>query len=306
MTHDSTTSPHSPQSPMYDPVTDFLASLDRWVGTDVSMSAAELHDRLLPWLRAEQAQRSEMGAVHQACARALDVAQTARNANEMGTVARERLAASNAAERADLAAARDALAATACELVERGGWIAAVGGTPELLSAFLAAHRRGLAPRAIIGESRPGYGGRVLATALGAVEIPAWLVVDAALPLLLSHARLAWVAASAVTDRGAIVPVGGFASALAARDHGVPVYLLATRRAFLPATTPALQIAEGPPEEVWDDPAPGVRARNVRSELMPLTLARGIVVEDAVLGATEAAQLARERELPVALGGVPG
>jgi methylthioribose-1-phosphate isomerase len=112
-----------------------------------------------------------------------------------------------------------------------------------------------------------------------------------------------WLAAEAVTDRGAIVAVGGYAAALAAREAGVPVHVLAPRRAFLPASTPALAIAERPPEEVWDAPPPGVRARNVRCEMLPLALARGVAVEDGVLGPGEAAQLARERPLPGPLGG---
>jgi hypothetical protein len=70
------------------------------------------------------------------------------------------------------------------------------------------------------------------------------------------------------------------------------------RRKFLPAATGSLGISEMPPEEVWDRPANGVRPRNVCHELVPLELVRGVAVEDAVLGATEAAQLARERELP--------
>ena len=81
----------------------------------------------------------------------------------------------------------------------------------------------------------------------------------------------------------------------------MPVYVLSVRREFIPAATEALRITELPPEQVWDDPAPGVRPRNVCVELVPFELIRGVVVEDGVLGVTEAAQLARERELPEAL-----
>jgi translation initiation factor 2B subunit (eIF-2B alpha/beta/delta family) len=129
--------------------------------------------------------------------------------------------------------------------------------------------------------------------------------VDAALPMLLSQAALLWLGADAVTDRGVIVNVGGFAAALAAREHSVPVYVLATRRKFLPAKTAALSIDERPPAEVWEAPPVGVRPRTVRAELVPLGL-RGVVVEDGVLGPTEIAAVALDRTLPQELGGSPG
>ena len=112
-----------------------------------------------------------------------------------------------------------------------------------------------------------------------------------------------WLGADAVTERGVVNKVGSFALALAAREHSVPVHVLAERRKFLPAATPALRIVEMPPEEVWDDPAAGVRPRNVYFELVPLELLRGVVVEDGVLGPTETAVVARERPLPDELAG---
>jgi translation initiation factor 2B subunit (eIF-2B alpha/beta/delta family) len=129
-------------------------------------------------------------------------------------------------------------------------------------------------------------------------DIPVWLVVDAGLPLVLSQAQLLWIGADAVTEIGVLNKVGSFAAALAAREHSVPAYALASRRKFLPAATGALKIDEMPPAEVWEEPPPGIRPRNVYFELVPIQLLRGIVVEDAVLPPGEAAQLARERPLP--------
>ena len=58
-----------------------------------------------------------------------------------------------------------------------------------------------------------------------------------------------------------------------------------------------------PPAEVWDAPPAGVRPRNVRAEVVPLGLLRGVVVEDSVLGPTEIATVALDRTLPGELGG---
>jgi translation initiation factor 2B subunit (eIF-2B alpha/beta/delta family) len=155
----------------------------------------------------------------------------------------------------------------------------------------------------LAAESRPRLEGRALSAALAAAGLPVWLMTDAALPLLVSQARMVWIGADAVTNRGVINKVGTFALALAAREHSVPVYAHAIRRKFLPASTAALKILEMPPAEIWEDPAPGVKPRNVYFELVPLELLRGIVVEDGVIGASEAATLALERPLPAELGG---
>jgi len=188
-------------------------------------------------------------------------------------------------------------------LSERETWVATLSVSATVQGALLHAQEAGRAPRALVGEARPRLEGRAMAAALGAAGIPVWLVADAALPLLLGSAGMVWLGADAITEQGVINKVGSFAAALAARERSVPVYALASRRKFLPAGTPALKIVEQPPGEIWESPAAGVQPRNVYFEMVPLPLLRGIVVEDAVLGASEAATVARERGLPEALTG---
>jgi translation initiation factor 2B subunit (eIF-2B alpha/beta/delta family) len=282
----------------------FLERLDRFAATDVSKDAAALRARLLGWLRAEQAGQPSMALIHHLCERALDVASAGATRGDSVAALRASLAASCAAERGDLIASREAVARTAAALVTlRGAWIATLSHSRTVLDAFGLVAREGRAPRALVAEGRPLLEGRRAAEELGAAGIPAWIVIDAALPLLLSQATMVWIGADAVTDRGVINKVGSYAIALAAREHSVPVYALAGRRKFLPATTAALRILEMPPSEIWDSPTPGVQARNVYFELVPLELLRGVVVEDSALGITEAAQLARERTLPEELRG---
>jgi translation initiation factor 2B subunit (eIF-2B alpha/beta/delta family) len=285
---------------------DLLERVADLLATDVSPGSPALRAALLARLRAEQAAEAASGLVHQLAGRLLEVADAGLLRGDAPAALRGHLAETCSAERADLSLARAALARTAASLLgERGGWIATLADSRSVREGLLAAHAAGRGPRALVGEGRPGLGGRSLAAAVGAAGIPTWLVVDGALPLLLSQATMLWLGAEAVTDRGAIVPVGGYAAALAAREHSVPVHVLALRREFLPAATAALRIDERPPQEVWDAPAPGVRPRNVRAEVLPLELLRGVVVEDEVLGATEAATLARERPLPEELAAPP-
>ena len=282
----------------------FLEGLRRWVAADPSPGPRELRGALLDWLRDAQRAQPTMALVHQLAARALEVADTALSRGDRVADVRRVLEESCAAELADLAVIRRAVVQQSMKLLTgRGAWIASLSSSALVRDSLLAAHDAGREPRALIAESRPLNEGRALAATLAARDIPVWLVVDAALPLVLSQAQQLWIGADAVTELGVINKVGSFAAALAAREHSVPAYALASRRKFLPAATAALKIDEMPSTEVWDQPPAGVRPRNVYFELVPIQLLRGIVVEDAVLPPGEAAQLARERPLPRELAG---
>lgn len=281
-----------------------LDELERWLAVDMSGSAAAFRGALLQWLRQAQQAQPTMALVHQLAARALEVADTGVARREMAAGLRTALAQSCEAERNDLIAARRAVARQAAALVtERGGWIATLSSSATVRDAILEAHRAGREPRVLLAEGRPLCEGRGMAAALARAGVPVWLVVDAALPLLLSQARMVWLGADAVTDQGVFNKLGSFAAALAAREHSVPVYALAGRRQFIPAATAALKIVEMPADEVWEDASPGVQPRNVYFERVPLPLLRGVVVEDAVLPPGESAALARERPLPGELAG---
>jgi translation initiation factor eIF-2B subunit delta len=280
----------------------FLEALERFAATDVARDAATVRTGLLAFLRGAQASQPSMALVHQLAARALAVADAAVGRGDAAAALRAELARSCEAERADLDATRAAVARQAVRLLDRtGGWIATLSASATVRDALIEAKRSGIAVRALVGEGRPGLEGRAMAAALAEAGIPVWLVVDAALPLLLSQCTMVWLGADAVTDQGFVNKIGSFATALGAREHSIPVWALAERRKFLPAATGALRILEYPGDEVWDEPAQGVEPRNVYFELVPLALARGIVVEDGVLGEREASVVARERPLPDAL-----
>jgi translation initiation factor 2B subunit (eIF-2B alpha/beta/delta family) len=281
---------------------EFLRELESWSATNRSSRAPELRAGLLQFLRGCQAAQPSMALIHHLAARALEVADTGVRAGEATPKLREQLAASCAAEREDLGKAqRDAAAFAGRLLPGTGGWIATLSASGAVGEAFRRAQADGRKPRALIGEGRPRFEGRELARALANAGVPSWLVVDAALPLLLSQCALLWIGADAVTERGVLNKIGSYGAALAAREASVPLYAIATRRRFLPAATAALRIDEMPPEEVWNEAPETVKPRNIYFELVPLELFRGIVVEDAVLGVTEAATLARERPLPAEL-----
>ncbi len=280
----------------------FLDALERWLATDRSASGPALRGALLPWLRDAQRAQPSMALVHQLAARALAVTDTALAREDAPKDLRAQLVASIASEREDLAAATAAAARTAADSVtRREPWIATLSMSGLVLEGVRELHRRGLAPRALVAESRPKLEGRLMAAALAASGVPVWLVADASLPMLVQQASAVWIGTDAVTELGVLNKVGSYTVALAAREHGVPVHAVAIRRKLLPAATPALAIAEMPPAELWESPPEGVRPRNVYFEMVPLPLLRGVVVEGEVLGPTELAVATADRALPAEL-----
>jgi translation initiation factor 2B subunit (eIF-2B alpha/beta/delta family) len=280
----------------------FLEALERFVGTDRAQDPRALRAALLAWLREAQAAQPTMALVHQLAARALSVADSSVARGDRAADLRAHVAASCAAERADLEqATRDAAGVAAQLLAGREPWIATLSASEAVLAAIRKIAGEGRKPRVLVAESRPRFEGRDTARALAEAGIETWLVADAALPLLLSQASALWIGADAVTDVGVLNKIGSYTAALAAREHGVPAWAIAVRRKLLPAGTPALGIAEMPASEIWDAPPAGVRPRNVYFEMVPLPLLRGVVVEDSVLGATEVAVAAKDRELPAEL-----
>ena len=280
----------------------FLDELSRWLDTDRATDAPALRAALLLWLREAQTAQPSMALVHQFAARALSVADTSVARGDSPRALRGHLHESCAAERRDLdQAVRDAAKVAAQLLTTRQPWIATLSASEGVLAAIRELTTDGRKPRVIIGESRPRLEGRDTARALADAGIEAWLVADAALPLLLSQASALWIGADAVTEAGVLNKIGSYTAALAAREHGVPAWAIATRRKILPSATAALGIHEMPPAEIWEDAPEGVRPRNFYFEMVPMSLLRGVVVEDSVLGVTECGVAARDRELPAEL-----
>jgi len=280
----------------------FLDALERWAAVDRSAEAPAVRAALLTWLREAQAAQPSMALVHQLAARALAVADSAVVRSDRAADLRAHLAASCAAERRDLEQAIADAAKIAAQLVTASEpWIATLSASEGVHAALLALVQAGRKPRVLVAEGRPRLEGRDTARELAAAGLETWLVADAALPLLISQASAVWLGADAVTEHGIVNKIGSYTAALAAREHGVPVWAIAVRKKLLPGATGALGIAEMPAAEIWDAPPAGVRPRNIYFEMVPAGLLRGVVVEDGVLGATECAVAARDRELPAEL-----
>ena len=140
----------------------------------------------------------------------------------------------------------------------------------------VAAHRP---LRVTCGEGRPRYEGRRMATELASSRIDVTLTTDAALTVRLSSATAVIVGADAFRPSAWINKVGTRGLAAAASLAGVPTFVICTRDKARPGAPHAEALVDGPPEEVWDTPPPGVGLSNPYFEDTPAELATLFLME---------------------------
>ncbi len=169
--------------------------------------------------------------------------------------------------RAASAALRDLLLADPDPLLITLSYSGSVCSTLETI----AAERR---LRVVCGEGRPRYEGRRLAAALNHAGAQVTLVVDAALTSFLSEASAVLVGADAVFGDAWVNKVGTFGLAAAASIDRSPVYVVAARDKFVPASMAArMSLPISAVDEVWPE-GPGPIARvNRYFESIPADLA---------------------------------
>jgi Initiation factor 2 subunit family len=135
----------------------------------------------------------------------------------------------------------------------------------------IAAERR---LRVVCGEGRPRYEGRRLATALERAGAQVTLVVDAALTSFLAEASAVLVGADAVFGDAWVNKIGTFGLAAAASFCGTPVYVVAARDKFVPASVAArLVLPLRALDEVWPEGSAQISRVNRYFESTPAHLA---------------------------------
>lgn len=138
-----------------------------------------------------------------------------------------------------------------------------------------------------VTESRPGGEGVALARMLATAGWRVTLIADMACGLFAGQARTIVVGAdSARADGGVVNKVGTYPLALAARDAGVPLYVLCETRKIAAPEYP-LAFEEMDAAELLPRPIPGVTARNPYFDLTPARLVMGIITERGVLSPDE-------------------
>lgn len=152
----------------------------------------------------------------------------------------------------------------------------------------------GNAEAVVVAESRPAREGVWTAERLaGGPDGPSvTLVTDAAVATVLARGTVdaVVVGADAVLRDGRVVnKTGTRGVALAADREGVPLFVATAADKISPGTEPTLE--EGPPEAVYDGPAP-VAAENPTFDVTPADVVTRVVTEDGVLDTDEVGAVA--------------
>lgn len=127
------------------------------------------------------------------------------------------------------------------------------------------------------------------------------LAVDAAANEVVARADVVVAGADSIGGNGIVNKIGTRSAALAARDSGVPAYVLADTAKVLPADWPQWLGSDRAPAEVWDAAPPGVRVWNRYFEATPLAWFAGVVTERGMLSATDIETASAAIALPAEL-----
>ncbi len=170
----------------------------------------------------------------------------------------------------------------------------ATGGDGTALAVIFAAHDKGTRFRVIADETRPLLqGSRLTALELSEAGIPVDVIADSAAAGLIARGEvdLILTGADRVAANGdAANKVGTYGLSLAAKEHGIPMYVVA------PVSTFDLSVATGADIPIEDrDPAevlslggqriaaPGVGARNPAFDITPAAHLNGLITDRGLI-----------------------
>jgi methylthioribose-1-phosphate isomerase len=188
--------------------------------------------------------------------------------------------------------------ATVCTICNAGAL--ATGGIGTALAPIYAAHAAGRRVQVIVPETRPLLqGSRLTAWELTRAGVPCTVITDnmVASRLRLGDITCAIVGADRIAANGDTAnKIGTYALALAARAHGVPLYVAAPSSTVDSATPDGarIPIEERAPDEIlcWGSRATGpagVQVWNPAFDVTPAALLAGIITER---GLTDPARVA--------------
>lgn len=140
----------------------------------------------------------------------------------------------------------------------------------------------------LVAESRPEFEGRLTAERLARAGVPVQYTTDAGLLALLRTVGVFVIGADAVLSHAFVNKIGTRIACLAAREAGVPVFLLSDGTKFLPEelAAPFWRPGEGAPAQVWARAPRGIAIRSPLFEHTELAHVR-VITESGVLDPSE-------------------
>jgi translation initiation factor 2B subunit (eIF-2B alpha/beta/delta family) len=186
-------------------------------------------------------------------------------------------------------------------LIPPGARVLTISASSTVRETLMEASRR-RAVEAFCLEGRPNLEGRALAAELAAGGVRVRAAADAAAAALVADCDLVLVGADSIGDAGIVNKIGTRVAALAARDAGVPFYVLADWSKILPRGAPQPLDVERPSDELWDGAPPGIRVWNRYFEATPTALCTGIVSDSGLCGPADLERRRARLRLPPELG----
>jgi ribose 1,5-bisphosphate isomerase len=135
-------------------------------------------------------------------------------------------------------------------------------------------------------ESRPVFQGRITAEEMVDAGIKTTLIVDSAVRYFMNEVNLVVVGADALTSEGNVInKIGTSMVALAAKEARTPFYVVSELLKFDPMTVHGAyeMIEERSPNEVWDNPPPGLIIRNPAFDVTRRDFIHGIICEEGIV-----------------------
>jgi translation initiation factor 2B subunit (eIF-2B alpha/beta/delta family) len=153
--------------------------------------------------------------------------------------------------------------------------------------------------RLIQTESRPIFEGRFQAASINGLGYDVKLIADAGYSRHLESINMILLGSDAVYKDFFINKTGTYNICLAGKNSGIPIYVLADSRKYwfsLPDDRQEIEFIEEkkPPEELWQDPHPGIDIENYYFEKTPVEWVDGFITETEVLKPSQLESLKKQ------------
>lgn len=157
--------------------------------------------------------------------------------------------------------------------------------------------------RVIQTESRPIFEGRYQASSLVKMGYEVKLVTDSGFSRHLDKINMILLGADAIYKDFFVNKAGTYSICLAGKNSGIPIYVLADSRKYWFSLPPERQDTEyiedkKNPEELWQDPHPGVEVENYYFERIPVIWVDGFITETGILKPSQLESLKKQGGKP--------
>lgn len=199
-----------------------------------------------------------------------------------------------------LQGAQNEVVARCLEEIQPGMTIMTHSSSSNVMALFRACHLADLKIEAIITESRPGMEGRNLARYLNKLGVPCQFITEAQMASFVVQADKILIGADSVLRDGSLISkAGSHLLALAAKDVGIPFWVLAEGFKHSLVLPEDAVLEEVDIEELQLEEMPYVEVRNVYFDLVPARLITAWVDEERVSVTFRSLAEARIETLPV-------